>query len=75
MKYRRKSSNKIVEAEQWVPGRSIDGLIDRRYYGYIPNRDCDYLVQSGDWIITDQQGKKYPCQPHVFTQLYEPLEG
>jgi hypothetical protein len=30
-------------------------------------------VNRGDWIIRNTEGDVYPCNPDIFTQLYEPF--
>jgi len=33
-----------------------------------------HTVCPGDWIITDADGRHYPCKPDIFAQTYEPVE-
>lgn len=35
------------------------------------------FVNCNDWIIKDQEGKIYPCDPSIFRKIYEavPLNG
>lgn len=30
-------------------------------------------VSFGDWIIQGIAGELYPCKPHIFEQIYEPV--
>jgi hypothetical protein len=41
---------------------------------YIKTLEGDMQVQSGDWIITDVKGERYPCKPDIFAATYD-LEG
>ena len=64
----------VVEAEQWFRGRKVEGvragLLDG--YGLIgpSGGDCKVVV-SGDWIITEPTGERYPCKPDIFAATYE----
>ncbi len=49
-----------------TPGYGDDLFMMRTSAG-----DC--RVYPGDWIVTDPEGFKYPCTPHVFQQRYEPV--
>jgi len=63
----------VVEAEQWFPGKSIEGVVERSNgaYGYIETLEGQFIVSSGDWVITGIQGEKYPCKPDIFEATYE----
>jgi hypothetical protein len=43
-------------------------------HGWIDARADSYNVCPGDWIITDEQGKWYPCKPDIFAATFEPVE-
>ncbi len=85
MKFRKRPV--VIEAEQWFPGKEIEGLIfEPGEYG------CDYgcgipgtmvliktleghmKVRPGDWIITGIAGERYPCKDEIFKATYEPVE-
>lgn len=36
---------------------------------------CTLMVKPGDWIVTDQYGKHSIVKPHIFENLYEPVEN
>lgn len=65
----------VVEAEQWFPGKAIDGVytLGEKGLGWIDTLEGGHVVSSGDWIITGIMGKKYPCKPAIFEATYEPL--
>lgn len=60
MKYRKKPV--IVEAYQTEYEVDIN----------TPNGLCHASI--GDFIITGENGEKYPCKPNIFAQTYEPIE-
>lgn len=81
MKYRKKPI--IIEAEQWFPGSKIEG-VESEMVGtctecpvkkfYIKTLEGEMEVSSGDYVITGEKGKKYPCKPDVFEISYEKVE-
>lgn len=69
----------VVEAEQWFPGRRIDGVEERpangsraKTVGVVKTLEGEMIAQPGDWIITGVKGEKYPCKDDIFRQTYEP---
>ena len=71
-KFRKRSI--IIEAEQWFPGKVVDGV---RYEGSRPTvmtLEGPLIVSPGDWIITGVTGEKYPCKPDIFKLTYERVE-
>lgn len=72
----------IIQAVQWFPKKSVDGV----YRTFLDNLtlDFDYAwintlegkmkVSPGDWIITGVNGEKYPCKPDIFDKTYESVE-
>jgi hypothetical protein len=76
----------IIEAEQWFPGKHIEGVKpqteynipcfdefdepERHYWG-IHTLEGVMEVKPGDWVITGVQGEKYPCKPEIFKLTYE----
>lgn len=77
----------VVEAEQWFPGKCIDGVLDLRHAEnitragrkmppgvYIETLEGPMTVSEGDWIVTGVDGDKYAVNPSIFEQTYEPAE-
>jgi hypothetical protein len=73
----------LIEAVQWFPGTPVEGVervdaltlgpgADPAQLGWCPTLEGGYLVSPGDWIITGAHGKRYPCKPDIFAQMYEP---
>jgi hypothetical protein len=60
MKYRKKPI--IVEAYQTEYEVDINTSNGLRH------------ASIGDFIITGENGEKYPCKPNIFAQTYEPIE-
>lgn len=77
MKYRKKPI--IVEAEQWFPGKEIEGVcfvhsVTSNYpIPIVRTLEGSLLVDEGDYIITGIEGEKYPCSPDIFEKTYEIL--
>ena len=81
MKYTKKPM--IVDAEEFWPWSVPEGVITRTLGGnpislegervewYINTPDGEIKVEPGDWIITEKNGKKYPCKPQTFKVEYE----
>lgn len=64
-----------IEAEQWFPGKEINGVIgatsDHAFVVTIQGRHVK--VSPGEWIITESDGiHHYPCDPVVFSAKYDP---
>jgi hypothetical protein len=78
-KYRKKPV--IVEAEQWWPGKHVDGVIypvpNHEPYdadkGLIETSEGPAIIFPGDYIITDEYGDKYVCSQVIFEMMYEPV--
>lgn len=78
----------VIEAEQYQPGKDIEGVVMRRPklggkgYGEIvgpPQPAIETLegvmwVSPGDWVITGVKGERYPCKPDIFEATYEPAD-
>jgi hypothetical protein len=82
-KYRKKPV--VIEAEQWFPGKHIEGVINSPVleptadnplgaYGQIHTLEGIMTCISGDWIITGVKGERYPCKPDIFDANYEAVE-
>ncbi|HUR99051.1 MAG TPA: hypothetical protein VMZ26_13375 [Pyrinomonadaceae bacterium] len=80
MKVRRRPI--ILEAAQWVPGRSVPGVC-AKYCNIIGGNyglphvhtktGLSIRVASGDWIVRDLDGSFFPCSPQMFSKTYEIL--
>ena len=46
-----------------------------RDHGWIDTLEGGHVVCPGDWIITGVRGERYPCQPDIFEQTYEPAHA
>ena len=79
-KYRKRPV--VIEATQWHPGESVDGvcfkheLTGPRPPGCLGEPHCHtsegaLMVSPGDWIITGVKGERYPCKPDIFAATYE----
>lgn len=69
----------VIEAEQWFPGKEIEGVY-RRFsdnlslkfdYAWIDTLEGKMKVSHGDWIIKGIAGQKYPCKDAIFQATYE----
>ncbi len=80
MMYRKKPVT--VSAEQWWPGKKVDGVIypcpkDKKpsslmgVYGWINTLERGHYVTPGDFIITGINGERYPCKVEIFEKTYE----
>jgi uncharacterized protein YlzI (FlbEa/FlbD family) len=75
----------VVEAEQWFPGKEIDGVdvlwvenpsdnLPQLYQAFIRTLEGEMRVSIGDWIITGVNGEKYPCKSDIFEKTYEKVD-
>ncbi len=67
----------IIEAEQWFPGKDIEGVVykggDLAVCVTIHGQQTD--IAPGDYIITEPNGvNHYPCKPELFEKRYRPIE-
>jgi hypothetical protein len=77
MKYRKKPI--IVEAEQWIRGKEVEGVFFKEEYilggltniPYVRTLEGDRAVAYGDYIITGVEGEQYPCKESIFLKTYE----
>jgi len=88
MRYRKKPVE--VDAEQWFPGKQIEGVREvpvplglqtrmpdgqwETRNGIVITPEGKMAVRPGDWIITGVKGEKYPCKPDIFALTHEPVE-
>lgn len=77
-KYRKKPV--VIEAVQWFEGEPwVDGMTfaptELETRPVIWTLEGSMVVSSGDWIITDVNGEKYPCKPDIFERTYEAVNG
>jgi len=70
----------VVRATQWWYDLPVEGVKSRKSTAVTPEQQgtMDTLegfvtVLPGDWIITGTTGERYPCKPHIFESLYDPL--
>lgn len=77
----------IVDAEQWFKGKNVEGVIEKKFVPtgnwhdrfddhpdvYIESGRDKLQVSEGYWIVTNEDGKKWPCDPETFKRKYEPL--
>jgi hypothetical protein len=69
----------VVEAEQWFPGKDIEGVhepIDAEVPMHFVKTAHNQIVylQSGDWVIREPEGRGYyPCKPDIFEATYDPV--
>jgi hypothetical protein len=71
-KYRKKPL--IVEAEQWFPGKRVEGVQkDFANLNYVITvSEQRVYLKPGDWIIKESDGiHYYPCDAAVFERTYE----
>lgn len=72
----------VISAEQWWPGKMIDGVVSdyskcnhgterERELPHVHTLEGPLLVSPGDWIITGVKGEKYPCKDDVFRATYD----
>lgn len=75
----------VIEAVQWFPGVTIEGVHAEREateggnglspepaMAFIDTLEGTMRVNEGDWVITGVKGERYPCKPDIFTATYEP---
>lgn len=80
MKFRKKPI--IIEAEQWFPGKKIEGVctklknldLDMEVEPYIDTIEGRMKVSEGDWIIIGVEGEIYCCKDSIFKKSYERIE-
>lgn len=64
----------IITAEQWFPGKEVNGVyITPEGGAYVFTLEGEMLVSPGDWIITGSKGEIYPCKPDTFEATYVPV--
>lgn len=60
-----------VDAEQWMPGRELVGVVKGPNGPVVQTPDGLKRVNRGDWVVTTADGKRYVCDPFVFSRTYE----
>ena len=78
-KYRKRPV--VIEAEQWFPGRAVDGVclglrdnpLPITRGPHVHTLEGELAVIPGDWIIKGIVGEYYPCKPEIFEATYEPI--
>jgi len=77
MKFRTKPQ--LVEAIQFIKGVNTPPGV--RYNpkaspeAAFKNKYGDFLIESGDWVITDSHNNVFKMSDEQFKQTYEPVEG
>ena len=68
----------VVDAEQWFPGKPVDGVVERRSndnpsqtVGIVKTLEGDMIARPGDWIVTGIEGERYPVKNEIFKKTYE----
>jgi len=74
MKYYKKPV--VVEAEQWHPGKLVEGVCEKAHNGFMDNPHIHTLegqmeVTDGDWVIKGVKGGYYPVKNDIFLETYE----
>jgi hypothetical protein len=69
----------VVEAEQYFsylpePQGVCFCHIQQHRLAHVHTPKGLELIQSGDWILTNDERGQYPCAPATFESLYEPLK-
>lgn len=81
MKFRKRPI--IIEAEQWVRGKEIEGVYCVHCENeigvweetfFIDTLEGRMKVSDGDWIITGVEGERYPCKDSIFKASYEGVQ-
>ena len=80
-KYRKKPV--VVEAVQWT-GENVEEIEEfmkdaKEDYGLSEESRRIYFgglmfAMAGDYIIKDEKGEFYPCEPEIFHKTYEEVE-
>lgn len=85
MKVREKE---IFDARQWFPGKEIEGvegvnenklcgclIAGGKHYNkpHVHVGEYYVLVEPGDWIITDKDGKREVMNTETFNKIYETI--
>ena len=77
-----RSKLRIIDAEQWKPGKFVPGACACHQQQYLlPHVHTIHkgqiaLIEPGDWIIAEPDGKHfYPCKPDIFKDNYEAIRG
>ncbi len=75
--YQRK--HQVVTAQRWYPGSWENNedlevssvVLGGEPFASVVTVDGRRVVQSGDWIVIDEQGRKRVVHDNVFKDLYE----
>jgi len=66
---------KIVEAEQWYPHLPMEGVRYISDLGVGKINKSGKKVRPGHFVITDEDGWMYTCEPKMFELTYALVEG
>jgi hypothetical protein len=80
MKY--KSKNIVIEAEQWFPGKKMEGVMecyddlfkDIAAYAYIMTPEGKIKINAGDFIVKVEGEKKFVIKSQFFNYIYKKKE-
>ncbi len=66
----------VIEAEQWFPGKEIEGLGYSTFDGIaaVETLEGTMKIIPGDWVITGIAGERYPCKDEIFKATYDLVE-
>lgn len=79
----RKKASVIITAEQWLGwtvGRAQEERLGLRTHplslirARIDTSEGSQDVMPGDWIITETNKKRYPCEDAMFRETYAPID-
>ncbi len=63
----------VIEATQWFKMGDHAAVLNNAWHNrpYIKTFEGHHLVTSGEWIITEENGNVYACEPDIFEMTYE----
>lgn len=72
-------STRVIEAEQWFPGKKIEGVDDTSdVWGHAfvcTAHDQIVFLEPGDWVVPEPNGNgHYPIKPDILEETYERVE-
>jgi hypothetical protein len=69
-----RSKPKIVNAEQWYPGREVPGVFPHPNGYFVTTiHNQRVFLTPGDFVVQEPDGEHYyPVKPDIFKASYEP---
>jgi len=62
----------LIDAEQWFPGKSVDGVTEHaKGVGTIRTLEGTMIVSPGSWVVTGVSGERYPVRDDIFRKTYQ----